>query len=126
MAEKAEEGQRRARESRRRGALARKVSLASDMSKVPKRPTGMGPRVREERPSFTAHTLRKLCARACAWHLEYRELNSPFCVFVLIFTSGKQRTRLIHTDHRSHPARFHLFPKLFFMCREFLHFSHPQ
>lgn len=72
LGEKAEEGQCRARESRRRGASARKVGLASDLLKVPKRPAGMGPRAREEHPSFIAHTLRKLCARACAWHLEYR------------------------------------------------------
>lgn len=97
-----------------------------DLLKVPKRPAGMGPRAREEHPSFIAHTLTKLCARACAWHLEYRELNSPFCVFVLIFTAGKQRTRLINTDHRSRPACFHLFLKLFLMCCKFLHFSHPQ
>lgn len=93
-----------------KGELGRKVSLASDTLKVPKVPT------RRKVPHSLHTCLQKLCARAWTLYLVYKdELNGLFCVFVLSFSSGKQRTRLIHTHHCSCMAGLYLFARLLFI-----------
>lgn len=74
----------------------------------------MGPRARKKRPSFLPRGPGRGCQGLCLACRCRDELNSRFCVFVFIFISGEQRTRLIHADHCSCRAGTYFLSSFFF------------